>query len=90
MLCGGAGESCTKCKAEQPSNGLERGCDRMSELRAYTKNGGKIIDLLIEQTERRKEKGLSEEEKEVKQEVWKDRQAGDTRSWARRKRLFSV
>lgn len=60
----------------------ERGCDRMSRLRAYTKNGGKIIDLLSYQKGRRKEQKLSEEEIEVKKEVYK-KQAG----WRYQERL---
>ena len=54
----------------------------MSGLRAYTKNGGKIIDLLAYQKERRREKPLSEEEIEMKKEVCK-KQAG----WRYQERL---
>lgn len=60
----------------------EQGCGRMSGLRAYTKNGGKIIDLLAYQKERRREKPLSEEEIEMKKEVCK-KQAG----WRYQERL---
>ena len=49
---------------------------------AYTKNGGKIIDLLAYQKERRREKPLSEEEIEMKKEVCK-KQAG----WRYQERL---
>lgn len=54
----------------------------MSGLRAYTKNGGKIIDLLVYQKECRKENGLSEEELEVKKKVC-EKQAG----WRYQERL---
>lgn len=56
--------------SSRPMGWSKPGCERMSGLRAYTKNGGKIIDLLSYQKERRKEK-LSVEEKEVNREVQK-------------------
>lgn len=68
--------------SSRPMGWSEQGCDRMTGLRAYTRNGGKIIDLLVYQKERRKEDKLSAEEKEVKQEVYK-KQAG----WRYQERL---
>lgn len=67
--------------SSRPMGWSEQGCDRMSGLRAYTKNGGKIIDLLSYQKARKEEK-LSLEEKEVKKEVCK-KQAG----WRYQERL---
>lgn len=54
----------------------------MSGLRAYTKNGDKIIDLLAYQKGRRGEQKLSEEEIEVKKTVC-EKQAG----WRYQERL---
>ena len=68
--------------SSRPMGWSEQGCGRMSGLRAYTKNGGKIIDLLAYQKERRREKPLSEEEIEMKKEVCK-KQAG----WRYQERL---
>lgn len=68
--------------SSRPMGWSEQGCGRMSRLRAYTKNGGKIIDLLAYQKERRREKPLSEEEIEMKKEVCK-KQAG----WRYQERL---
>lgn len=65
--------------SSRPMGWSEQGCDRMAGLRAYIKNGRKIIDLLSYQKERRKEK-LSEEEIEMKREVQKSRPDGDTRN----------
>ena len=61
--------------SSRPMGWSEHGCDRMSGLRAYKKNGGKIMDLLVYHKERRKADELSEEEKKVKKEVYK-KQAG--------------
>lgn len=69
--------------SSRPMGWSEQGCDRMAGLRAYIKNGRKIIDLLSYQKERRKEK-LSEEEIEMKREVQK-KQAG----WRYQERLQS-
>lgn len=68
--------------SSRPMGWSEQGCDRMSGLRAYTKNGGKIMDLLVYQKERREEGKLSEKEIEVRQEVCK-KQAG----WRYQERL---
>lgn len=67
--------------SSRPMGWSEQRCDRMSGLRAYTKNGGKIIDLLAYQKERKGEE-LTSEEKEVKKEVCK-KQAG----WRYQERL---
>ena len=61
--------------SSRPMGWSEHGCDRMSGLRAYKKNGGKIIDLLTYQKEGRKAEVLSEKEEKVKEEVYK-KQAG--------------
>lgn len=61
--------------SSRPMGWSEHGCDRMSGLRAYKKNGGKIIDLLTYQKESRKAEVLSEKEEKVKEEVYK-KQAG--------------
>lgn len=54
------------------------GCDHMAKLRAYTRNGGKIIDLLRYKEEHREQTLRREEERELIKELrrkktgWKD------------------
>lgn len=67
--------------SSRPMDWSEQGCDRMSGLRACTKNDGKIIDLLAYQKES-KEVELTSEEKEVKKEAC-EKQAG----WRYQERL---
>ncbi|MCD8167776.1 MAG: UPF0236 family protein, partial [Clostridiales bacterium] len=68
--------------SSRPMGWSEHSCNRMSGLRAYKKNGGKIIDLLAYQKEQRKEGKLSEEEIKVKKEV-----CGKTAGWRYQERI---
>ena len=41
------------------------GCDHMAKLRAYTRNGGKVIDLLRYQEKEKKKKKRRQEQDEL-------------------------
>ncbi|WP_442913554.1 UPF0236 family transposase-like protein [Lacrimispora sp.] len=55
--------------SSRPMGWSEKGCDQMSKLRAYTRNGGKIIDLLEYQKKKKREekRPLREEEEKEKE-----------------------
>jgi hypothetical protein len=51
--------------SSRPMGWSELGCDRMARLRAYKRNGGKILDLLKYQKQRKKQKERREAQEEL-------------------------
>ena len=57
--------------SSRPMGWSIRGCDHMAKLRAYTRNNGKVIDLLRYKKEHREKTLRREEEKELIRELRK-------------------
>ena len=63
--------------SSRPMGWSEWGCHQMSQLRAYHENGGKIIDLLKYQKEKKAQEQHRQKQKELIQELRKKQSGWD-------------